>query len=138
MKRTVLGIMLFLVTFPILFGCAFAATTASGIGNITFELYDSEGTMVVSKDVTYYQGDTLLGLLQEEFTVYCADDTGAPSESCDFVGLYGVYVMGINDVHAYENGTYIAFYINGEYAMTGIDSTDIVDGYLYQFKYETY
>lgn len=138
MKRTVLGIMLFFVIFPILFGCAFARTTAEGLGEITFEVYDSEGVMVESELVTYHDGDTLLGLLQDTFTVYCQDQSGQPSESCDYVGLYGVYVMGIEDVQAFVGNTYIAFYINDEYAVTGIDATEIIDGNVYQFKYETY
>lgn len=138
MKRTVLGLLLFFVVFLGLFGCSFARTTAEGLGQITFELYDSEGSLVATQEVDFYAGDTLLGLLQEEFTVYCADETGEPTDSCDYVGPYGVYIMGINDIHAYETGTYLAFYINGAYATSGIDTTEIADGYVYAFKYETY
>ena len=29
------------------------------------------------------------------------------------------------------DGAYWAFYVNGEYAMSGVDSTDIVDGTTY-------
>ncbi len=138
MKRTVLGFLLFFIVFLGLFGCSFDRTTAEGLGSITFELYDSEGSMVAQEEVEFVAGDTLLGLLEQSFTVYCQDESGEPSDSCDYVGPFGVYIMGINDVTAYETGTYLAFYINGEYAFTGIDSTDIVDGYVYQFKYETY
>jgi len=138
MKRTVLGIMLLFVASLVLFGCAFEKTTAEGLGTVTFELYGEDGTLVASEDVTYVDGDTLLSLLQDAFTVTCQGESGDPVDSCDYVGAYGVYIMGINDVHAYEAGTYIAFYINGEYAMTGIDSTAIEDGFVYAFKYETY
>ncbi len=53
---------------------------------------------------------------------------------------YGLYVTEVNGIQAiYENdGTYWAFYINGEYAMTGVDSTDVVDGAQYGFKVEGY
>lgn len=33
-----------------------------------------------------------------------------------------------------EDGTYWAFYINGEYASTGVDSTDVTEGATYEFK----
>ena len=32
--------------------------------------------------------------------------------------------------------TYWAFYVDGEYAMTGVDATDIVEGSQYMFKVE--
>jgi len=138
MKRKALGFLLFFVILLVSFGCSFQRSTAEGLGEITFELYDSDGSLAASKVVSYESGDTLIGLLMQEFTVYCQDEQGETNESCDYVGPYGLYIMGINDVHAFEDGTYIAFYINGVYASTGIDSTDIINGTVYQFKYETY
>ena len=35
-----------------------------------------------------------------------------------------------------ETGTSWSFYIEGEYAMTGVDQTDIVDGATYMLKVE--
>lgn len=53
-------------------------------------------------------------------------------------GAYGLYVKKVNGILAeYETtGTYWAFYANGEYAMTGVDKTEIVDGATYSFKVE--
>ena len=53
-------------------------------------------------------------------------------------GQYGLYVKSVNGVTAdYDtDGTYWAFYINGEYAATGVDATEIVDGTVYGFKVE--
>lgn len=53
-------------------------------------------------------------------------------------GQYGLYVTEVNGITAdYEkDGTYWAFYINGEYAMTGIDLTKIEDGATYSLKVE--
>lgn len=53
-------------------------------------------------------------------------------------GPYGLYVKTVNGITAdYDaNQTYWAFYINGEYAMTGVDKTDIVPGDSYAFKVE--
>lgn len=51
---------------------------------------------------------------------------------------YGLYVKKVNGIVAdYDvDQTYWAFYIDGEYAMTGVDSTDVVAGSTYAFKVE--
>ncbi len=51
---------------------------------------------------------------------------------------YGLYVKTVNGITAdYEvDGTYWAFYINGEYATSGVDTTDIVPGSAYMLKVE--
>ena len=51
---------------------------------------------------------------------------------------YGLYVKEVNGITAdYDvDGTYWAFYINDEYASTGVDSTNITEGDNYSFKVE--
>jgi len=51
---------------------------------------------------------------------------------------YGLYVKKVNGITAdYDKDkTYWAFYIDGEYAMTGVDSTNIESGKVYTFKIE--
>jgi len=53
-------------------------------------------------------------------------------------GDYGLYVKKVNGITAdYDKDkTYWAFYIDGEYAMTGVDATDIEEGKTYTFKVE--
>ena len=53
-------------------------------------------------------------------------------------GQYGLYVKEVIGIEAdYDkDGVYWAFYVNGEYAMTGVDQTEIVDGEAYAFKAE--
>ena len=53
-------------------------------------------------------------------------------------GDYGLYVKTVNGetVDYDKDGNYWAFYINGEYGMTGVDATDIVEGDSYAFKAE--
>ena len=52
---------------------------------------------------------------------------------------YGIMITSVNGIVADYNttGTYWAFYIDGEYAMTGVDQTDIVDGATYMLKVES-
>lgn len=51
---------------------------------------------------------------------------------------YGLYVKTVNGITAdYDkDGAYWAFYVNGEYASTGVDSTKITAGDSYSFKVE--
>ena len=51
---------------------------------------------------------------------------------------YGLYVKTVNGITADFNtdGVYWAFYIDGEYATTGVDQTDINAGSTYAFKVE--
>ncbi len=53
-------------------------------------------------------------------------------------GDYGLYVKTVDGITVdYDmDGKYWAFYINGEYAMTGVDATPITDGEEYSFKVE--
>ena len=54
------------------------------------------------------------------------------------VGDYGLYVKTVNGITAdYDvDQTYWAFYINGEYAMSGVDSTTVENDAVYSFKVE--
>ena len=53
-------------------------------------------------------------------------------------GQYGLYVKTVNGITLdYDkDGAYWSFYINGEYATSGVDVTDIVAGTSYAFKAE--
>ncbi|MBR3818368.1 MAG: DUF4430 domain-containing protein [Clostridia bacterium] len=53
-------------------------------------------------------------------------------------GPYGLYIKEVNGITAdYDtDGTYWAFYINGEMSMKGVDQTTIVDGDVYSFRVE--
>jgi len=51
------------------------------------------------------------------------------------MGEYGLYVTSVNGITADwdKDQTYWAFYINGEYAMTGVDATEVTAGATYAF-----
>lgn len=51
---------------------------------------------------------------------------------------YGLYVDEVNGIALdwETDGKYWAFYINGEYAQTGVDTTQVEDGATYTFKAE--
>ena len=51
---------------------------------------------------------------------------------------YGLYVDAVNGIALdwEKDGKYWAFYINGEYAQTGVDATEVEEGATYTFKAE--
>ena len=53
-------------------------------------------------------------------------------------GAYGLYVKEVNGVVADYNvdQTYWAFYIDGEFALTGVDTTPIEEGKIYKLSKE--
>ena len=54
-------------------------------------------------------------------------------------GPYGLYVKAVNGItYDYDkDGKYWAFYINGVYGTTGVETTNIVSGATYEFKAES-
>ncbi len=54
------------------------------------------------------------------------------------MGAYGLYVKKVNGITAdYDvDASYWGFYINGEYAMSGVDTTPVTDGGAYELRYE--
>ena len=99
-------------------------TVGEGEKTFTFIVVDAQGneeTFTVKSDAKTV-GEALLdeGLIKGE------------------EGQYGLYVKEVNGITAdYDkDGTYWAFYIDGEYAMSGVDTTDITDGATYSFKVE--
>lgn len=53
-------------------------------------------------------------------------------------GNYGLYIKSVNGITAdYDaDGVYWAFYVDGEYAMTGVDAAEITDGAEYALRVE--
>ena len=97
-----------------------------GEGNTVFELTVVNGD---GKEVTL-EVHTDKEIVGEALT-----DTGILAGE---EGPYGLYVKTVNgDTYDYEkDGKYWAFYINGEYAQTGVDTTDVEAGAVYTFKPE--
>lgn len=53
-------------------------------------------------------------------------------------GPYGLYVKYVNGIRADFDldGKYWAFYVNDEYAVSGVDTTEIQNGQTYSFRME--
>lgn len=103
-----------------------AAGTVVGEGSVVFTLtvVDGEGTETQFEVHTDKEtvGEALLetGLIDGE------------------EGEFGLYVKTVNGIRADydEDGVYWAFYVNGEYASSGVDATSVEEGGSYSFKVE--
>lgn len=106
---------------------------------------------------TAAQDVTVLGEGETEFSLTVTDGDGTGTaftirtdktlvgEALQELGLiegeegpYGLYVITVNGITAdYDTDkTYWAFYINGEYATSGVDTTEITAGDAYALKVE--
>jgi len=137
MLSLILCIVLIAVTALFAAGCSDkndGAETPSGAGDITVL-----GEGATSFDLTVVDGDGN----ESAFTVNTDETTvGAALLALDFIageeGEMGLYIESVNGITADYNvdGTYWAFYINGEYATSGVDTTDIAADTDYMLKVE--
>ena len=97
-----------------------------GQGATTFTLVvcDAEGKEVSAQIST---DETILGQALLDLKLIAGEDSE-----------YGLYLKTVNGItYDYDtHGKYWALYINGEYALTGIDSTEIVPDAVYLLKAE--
>ena len=127
-----------------------ASGAASAVSSVSAESSEAQSSAQDSTVSEVGEGD-------KSFTFVCTDSEGAQKKFAVKTnestvgaallenglidgenGAYGLYVKTVCGITAdYDtDGTYWAFYIDGEYAMTGVDSTEIKDGSEYEFKIE--
>lgn len=99
-------------------------TVGKGATAFTVEVAQLDGTSIT---FTVNTDKATVGEALLELGIVAGDDTE-----------YGLYVKTVNGVTLdYDtDGAYWAFYINGEYAMTGVDATNIEAGATYALKAE--
>ena len=139
MKRTVKSIVAILLALIFVFALASCNTVdKTGVWeNATYR-----------KDMEFGDGSktVVVEIKAEEnlvtFTIQTANDTvGDALIEHDLIsgddGPYGLYIKKVNGITAdYDvDRSYWAFYIDGEYAMTGVDTTKITEGVTYKLEY---
>lgn len=105
-------------------GCNDNKTVGAGDAQFTFTVTHADGT---EKTFTVKTDKTVVGdALTDEGLISGTE------------GPYGLMVETVDGetVKYEDDGKYWAFYIDGEYAMTGVDSTDINPDATYSFKVE--
>ena len=103
--------------------CLTRPETFAGQKRFTLEVVHSDGTTkeIACKSHLEYVGEALQkeGIIEGE------------------EGPYGLYIQVVDGEKAVfeEDGAYWGFFIDGEYAMTGIDQTPIEEGKVYTLAY---
>lgn len=97
-------------------------------GEIVVEVKDVEGNVIKSVQIKFKNGDRLVDLIAANFNNFTYQDS-----------QYGAYVTSVesivedNDAHIY-----VALYLNGEYATSGINTLEYKDGSVITLKAETW
>ena len=105
---------------------SFESATQLGEGEkaFSFSVTDADGNETVFE---IHTDKTIVGDALQELGLISGEE-----------GPYGLYVKTVNGItYDYDaDGKYWAFYINGEYAVTGVDVTEIENDTVYSFKVE--
>lgn len=103
-----------------------AQAPAVGEGNTAFffTVTDKDGT---ETRFEVHTDKTIVGEALQDLGLIAGDE-----------GEFGLYVKTVNGITVdYEkDGVYWAFYVDGQYATSGVDSTSITEGATYSFKVE--
>ena len=101
-----------------------AQSIGEGKTQFDFSVTDTDGN---ETQFDVHTDKTTVGDALEELDIISGDQSE-----------YGLYVKTVNGITLDfdKDGYYWAFYINGEYAQSGVDSTDIKEGEAYAFKAE--
>ena len=117
MKKLVLKLILTVAAIAVLIAAIIIirnATTAHSAGTIVVEYVGVDNQVIKSKEIDYYEGDTLVKLVQENF---------------ENVVIEGTMVMGIEDYTTPGDwSTFIGIRVNGEESMVGITEIQLQDG----------
>ena len=117
MKKLVLKLILTVAAIAVLIAAIIIirnATTAHSAGTIVVEYVGVDNQVIKSKEIDYYEGDTLVKLVQENF---------------ENVVIEGTMVMGIEDYTTPSDwSTFIGIRVNGEESMVGITEIQLQDG----------
>ena len=89
--------------------------------NITIEVIDLNGEKVIDDKIPFKEGDTLLGLLKENYELRSDDSYGS------------TFIYDIDDVKT-GNDTFLGIYVNNEMSMVGVDLIELQDGLIVSFR----
>ena len=90
-------------------------------GDITIEVINLNGEKVINDKISFKEGDTLLGLLKENYELRSDDSYGS------------TFIYDIDDVKT-GNDTFLGIYVNNEMSMVGVDLIELQDGLIVSFR----
>ena len=116
MKKIYINILLTAIAVLTILGCCYYiynGKKAKSDGTVTIELISLENEVIKTKNIDYVEGDTLKGLIEENF---------------ENVYFEGTMLMNIEDYQTPSDwSTFISVYVDGEMSMVGINEITLVD-----------
>ncbi len=137
--KKILAVITAVLLVMVLSACAKTATIPAGKNTVGVKNGETvgQGATAFAVEVTDNEGN------KTTFTVNTDEKmVGAALQTLNLIsgekGDYGLYVKEVTGITTdYEkDGTYWAFYIDGQYALTGVDSTEVKAGAVYGFAVE--
>ena len=123
--KLILGIVALVVVIAALLGVYLATRpeTSQGAKTFTVEVVHADGS---SKTFTCHTDEEFLGVVLETEGLIKGE-----------MGPYGLTIFEVDGERAdwEENGAYWAIFVNGEYGMTGVDTTPVNDGDAFKLEY---
>ena len=124
-KKLIIGVVALVVVIAALIGVYLGTQpqTSQGAKTFTVEVVHSDGG---SKTFTYHTDEEYLGAVLEADGLIKGE-----------MGPYGLEIFEVDGERAVwaENGAYWAIFVNGEYGMTGVDTTPVNDGDAFKLEY---
>ena len=108
---------------------------AESVGQATIVLIDESGTEIVHDEIEFSEGQTLFELLDDNYTVGCANNSYHLSDVCEKTTFGGHVILQLDSIETDWYGSYISIYINDIYSTKGIDLITLTDGEEYKFVY---
>ncbi len=123
--KLILGVVVLVVVIAALLGVYFATRPEAAQGSKTFtvEVVHADGS---SKTFTYHTDEEYLGAVLEAEGLIKGE-----------MGPYGLTIYEVDGERAVwaESSAYWAIFVNGDYGMTGVDTTPINDGDVFKLEY---
>ena len=130
-KKLVLSVVLSVVLVVVMLTVIYFATKEfipDYDGTITVEVIGLDNEVVKSKEIEFRQGDKLIDLVAANFDNFIVEDSE-----------YGAYILNIENIIKVEDSyLFVAIYVNGEYASSGIDTLEFNDSDKITFKAESW
>ena len=132
MKKTLVTIII--VAIGVFAYRAFTNQSSDALGSIQIIIVDQSGDYISNDTYYFEENDTLFGILDENYTLGCANNNYSITDDCS-ERMFGRVLLKIDSIETDWFHYFIAIYINDEYSTLGIDDIPLHDQDVYRFEY---
>lgn len=103
-------------------------------GTLTIVLIDEDGETVIDEAIPFDEGDSMIDILEEQYSIQCGDSSYNPT-TCSDLPSFGRVLLTFEEVETDWWTTFLAIYIDDVYSVSGIDDIEPTDGTVYRFEF---